>query len=136
MNASRTAVTTLVAVLVLVGVCGGASWCLDRLRTYQNPERVFRRYEAELRAYAARLRAGQGPRAIGREPDEYCMPQFLIDCGATRAFWSEGRAKIVFFVSPVDAVPQLEYSSDGFPPHEVEVRSKSSSYFRWLPLAP
>jgi hypothetical protein len=136
MNACRTAVTALVAILIMAGVCGGgASWCLDRLRTYKNPERVFRRHEAELRAYVARLQAGQVPRATGREPDEYCMPQFLIDHGATRAFWSQGRAKIVFFVSPVDAVPQLEYSPTGFQRQEIEHRTQSGSYFRWVPLA-
>jgi hypothetical protein len=84
----------------------------------------------------ARLRAGRVAAATGREPDEYCMPQFLIDRGATRAFWRQGRATIQFFVSPVDVVPQLEYSPEGFDPQEIEQRSRTEKYFRWVPLAP
>jgi hypothetical protein len=103
---------------------------------YKNPERVFRRYEPELRAYVDRLREGLVQRDTHGQPDEYAMPQFLIDRGATRAYWRRGRVTIQFFVGAVDAVPQLEYSPEGFDPQVAKERSQSGSYFKWVPLAP
>lgn len=115
-----------------IAACGW--WLFGDPVTYKNPERVFRRYEAELRAYVARLQAGKVQPAIGREPNEYCMPKFLIDCGATRTIWRDGRVVIMFFVSAVDAVPQLEYSPEGFGSEEIKWRSQCL-YFKWVPLA-
>jgi hypothetical protein len=133
---ARIAITAGAVATVFGGCCGGAWWYWDQMRMYQNPERVFCRHEAELREYVARLQAGQVPAAVGREPNEYCMPQFLTNRGATRAFWREGRAVIVFFVGPVDAVPQLEYSPEAFGPEEVERERHARRHFRWVPLAP
>ncbi len=129
-----TAVVLLGWSVVAIACGGGGWWGLDQLRMSKNPERVFRRYEPELRDYVARLTAGQVPAAVGREPDEYCMPQFLIAHGATRAFWRGDRVVIQFFVGPADPVPQLEYSPGGFDPREIEYR-RGGHYFVWVPLA-
>jgi hypothetical protein len=122
----------------VVLACAGLSMRgLDELRTNQNPERIFRRYEQDLRTYVARLQAG-GVRAVsdGKADHEYAIPQFLIDRGATRVTWHDGRAIIQFFVGPVDAVPELWYSPNGFDAAEIEQRRQRAGYFRWEQLAP
>ena len=45
--------------------------------------------------------------------NQYSLPQFLLDCGATSATWTDGQATITFYVDADTILPELRYSDSG-----------------------
>jgi hypothetical protein len=124
----------LAVVALVFGCCGLPLYLLDHQRMQNNPKRIFRRYEPELRGYAHRLEAGE---VYSEEGRGYAIPPFLIDHGA-RYTTKEGDCFVISFgFMPTDAVPELWYCPKGFDPlPEALADRKRHSYFQFVQLAP
>lgn len=101
----------------------------------RQPDRVFRKREAELRDYVSRMQNGE---IIHVEKRGYAIPQFLIDAGASSVRKSEDGCIVIFFdFMPTDAVPELWYSEQGFDPFPEGLEDrKRRAFFQWKLLAP
>jgi hypothetical protein len=117
------------------GCCTLPLYWLQHLRMQDDPARVYRYYERELRRYAERLEAGE----VYSEPNRgYTIPQFLVNHGATYVV-KKGECFIVRFeVMATDPVPELWYSSKGFEPlpEGLKQLKHENHYFRWEQLSP
>lgn len=128
------------AVLVAAAAVGAVvlafcawSW-LGQWRAYDDPSRVYARYNAEVVAYAHLWQSGK---LTANAQGEYALTRFLWDCGARHASQEGGCLVISFGFLPTDPVPELWFSPSGFDslPAGISDRKKRA-YFKFALLSP